>query len=159
MNIYRMLGALLLSLSGALMTYRLNRRAADKLRRAEALCELLSFIRAEVDCFSLPISEILKRADKQTLKDSGYQARCTPHTLWEVYRGIHWQDKQSEKLFHRFCTEFGRGFRDEQVSRCTYFLAQLEEHKRTLERELPSKKKLNSTLCMSGSLALLIFFL
>ncbi len=149
----------MIAFSGGLMTYRLNRRATAALRQTEAVCELMGYIKAQIECFSLPIGDILARADRQLLSACGYGGSTAPPSLSELCLHIRWEDRESEKIFRRFCSEFGRSFRAEQVSRCAYFLSLLEDRKKTQDRELPAKKKLNSTLCLSSSLALLIFFL
>ncbi len=156
---YKLIGAVLIALSGGLTAYRLNRKASDAFHRAAALCRFLGYVKNEIECFALPISQILSRADRELLDRCGYVGKNAPQSLFELCQNIRWADGETKILMERFCSEFGRCYKDEQVQRCAYFLSGLEERKRTLERELPSRKKLNSTLCLSGSLALLIFFL
>lgn len=156
---YKLIGAALIALSGGLTAYSLNKKASDAFLRAEALCRLLEYVKNEIACFSLPISQILSKADIELLAQCGYVGKNAPQGLMQLCESIRWSDRETKMLMERFCSEFGRCYKDEQVQRCAYFLSALERRKQTLEGELPSRKKLNSTLCVSGSLALLIFFL
>ena len=156
---YKLMGAALIALSGGLCAYRLNKRASDVYCRTAALCRLLTYVKNEIECFALPISQILSRADRELLLACGHVGKNAPQSLSELCGSIRWADRETRELMERFCSEFGRCYKDEQVQRCAYFLSELDERKRALEKELPSRKKLNSTLCLSGSLALLIFFL
>lgn len=159
MLLFKLIGAILLGLSGGMIAYELNKNATRALLQTEAFCRLLNHIRSQVECFALPIVDILSTADIELLRECGYTGKDAPTSLSKLYEGTHWRDSRTEMIIRRFSDEFGKSYRAEQVGRCSYYLSLLEERKRTAERELPAKKKLYLTLCTSASLAVLILFL
>jgi len=159
MLIFKVFGALMVGLGGGLICHTLNREAQLSCKRAEAWCSLIGTVKGEIECFSLPISEILKRVDISRFAECGYTKTSVPESLCELVSKTSFSDKETEKIVRNFCSEFGMGYRDEQIKRCEYYRGLLEERKKVLATDLPTKKRLYSTLCVSGSLALLILFL
>lgn len=58
--------------------------------------------------------------------------------------------------FSRFCDDIGKGYREEQLALCDYYVAVLEDRRASIASQLPLRRKLNSALCVSGALALVI---
>lgn len=159
MIFFKITGACLLVGSGIMLSRSLNRHAELSLQRAEAWATLLGTIKNEIECFSLPIADILLRIDRELFLSCGYMGDTPPKTLRALADGTKWADKETRRSIYRFISEFGRSYRDEQVGRCAYYQALVEERKKALMSALPSKRRLNSTLCLSGSLCLLILFM
>lgn len=155
----RLVGGLLLMGSGVGSTLWLCGRAATALRQVEGLIALLRQIRLQVTCFSMPASAILARSDPSLLRQCGYGGEGPPGDFAELVRESRILDPSAEEIFLDFGTDFGLGYREEQGMRCEYSIERLEERRRELAAQLPSRKKLYSTLCMSGALALMILFL
>lgn len=158
MLFFKIFGASLVLLCGLSLARTLNGRAANALSQTEAWARLVASVKSEVECFSLPIGEILARISDGELERLGCSLRTRPRTLSELVAGTRWSDRETEMIARRFCDEFGKSLRDEQVGRCAYFISELEERKKSLASELPAKRKLNSTLCISVCLGLLILF-
>lgn len=159
MLFFKMLGGSLMLLGGAMLSRALNRRMLIALRRAEAWTVLLRSIKNEIECFSLPIRDILKKTDTELLHACGYTREAPPDSLSELISSARNVDGETERIIGRFASEFGRCYRSEQVERCAYYISLMEDRRIALLSELPSKKRLNSTLCMAGSLGLLILFM
>ena len=155
----KIFGAFLTVFGGIMLSHTLNRRMLVAHRRAEAWAVLLRQIKNEIECFSLPIKEILKRTDAELLYACGYTGASIPESLFELISSTRWADGETEELVRRFVSEFGMCYRSEQVGRCAYYLSLMEERRRAILSELPSKKRINTTLCIAGSLGLLILFL
>lgn len=155
----RLAGALLLTISGAFTARMINASASMSLSQTEGFISFIRLTRAQVDCFSLPIGEILALCQKDIFLRCGYEKSGAPTSLGEFADSIRVSDKEAHKIFCAFASEFGRGYREEQLRGCDYYLALLEEHRKTLFASLPSKKKRNGTVCVCASLALAILLL
>ena len=155
----KIFGAFLTVFGGVMLSRTLNRRMLNALRRVEAWTALLRRIKTEIECFSLPIRDILKKTDRELLLACGYAGISAPDSLSELVSSVRLADGVTEELIRRFASEFGRCYRSEQVERCAYYLSLMEDRRKSLLSELPSKKRLNSTLCIAGSLGLLILFM
>ena len=58
-----------------------------------------------------------------------------------------------------FADGFGKSYRDEQLKGLDNTLNILVERKKILDAEFPKKKRVNTTLCISAALALIILML
>lgn len=153
------IGALLLVASGCFGAAYTGRRAAERLMRVEGLCDLLQRIRTEVDCFSLPIGEILSRCDREILRKCGYESSSPPRDMEGLMRGCRIHDREAREILLRFSENFGRCYREEQLRRCVYACDSLRLRRERLSEELPRRRRMQSTLLVSGALALVIIFL
>lgn len=159
MNLYKLAGAILLTVSGALGAHWLNRSATEALRQTEGVLQLLRFVRTQVECFSLPIPQILARCDRALLRRCGYDRSIAPNTWEELLDACREWDGVSIKLMREFAEAFGQGYREEQCQSCDYFLARIEARRAELQAQLADRKKRNTALCLSGALAAVIVFL
>ena len=155
----RIVGAAILSLCGVLFAAHLNRRAECRLRQVEGWISLLRFVKAQVECFSLPMSEILRRCDKEVLRSCGYPADLSPKSFSAMIEAASFCDGESARIARAFSEEFGKGYREEEMRGCDYYLAQLEAHKECLAKKLPAQKKMNATLSVCTALALVLLLL
>ena len=155
----QLLGVLLLAGSGIGGAAFLCARASVSLAQVEGLLALVRLIRLQVECFAMPISDILSRCDRDLLKQCGYRGMGAPTDFCQLLDGCLIADREAEEIFCSFGEEFGRGYREEQTKACEYTLGLLEARRAALSEKLPVQKKLYSTLCVSGALALMILFL
>ena len=152
-------GALILALSGIGGAAWLNRSASSVLVQIEGWQRLLRFIKLQIDCFSLPVSVILERCDRATLRACGYVSDLPARGLGELWERCSVQDEQTREIVRGFVSEFGKGYREEQLRSCDYYLSLLEQRRGTVAAQLPGKKKRNATLCVSGALAVVILLI
>ena len=157
--VLRLLGAAILSLCGVLLAAHLNRRAECRLRQVEGWISLLRFVKAQVECFSLPMSEILLRCDRGLLQTCGYSADIAPKSFSAMIEASGFVDGECARVVRAFAEEFGKGYREEEMRGCDYYLAQLEVHKEALAKKLPAQKKMNATLSVCAALALVLLLL
>ena len=158
MYAFKIIGALFIALGGGAVYYLLYRREHTALRRAASWESLATFIASQVECFALPIGQILSAAERGVLEGCGYTGEGTPADLREMIGGSVIEDRVTREAAVRFCGEFGREYASGQAARCRYYAAAFEERKGRISAELPSKKRLYSTLCIAAGLAALIIF-
>ena len=159
MHFYRIAGALILVLSGVGGAYMMNSAASEKLRQSEALGALLRFIRAQIECFAMPASEILARCDRGLLRECGYCKDSPPESFEALLAGLSFSDAETAEIMAAFLSGFGKSYRDEQIRECDYYIALLRERAQKLGEELPNRRKVNSALCVSSALAAVILLL
>lgn len=154
MTILRIFGAVILSLSGIAAAYALNSTAQRGLSQAEAFISFLRFLRSEIECFSMPLSRAMARCPSDILTECGCEEQI--HGLRGFLQCCAVYDSETVELMLRFCDDVGKGYRDEQLLLCDYYISLLDERRRYLFEALPSRKKRNSALCLAGALALVI---
>ncbi len=159
MAFYRMVGALILAISGGVGAYLMNRSASAALTQVEGWISFLRYVKLQVECFSLPISVILKRCDPNIFRGCGYFLDVPPENLEELVQRCSVRDETNREIIDGFAKDFGKSYREEQIRRCEYYLSLLEARRNFLVTQLPMKKKLNSTLCIAGALAIVILLI
>ena len=152
----RLLGILLLAGSGVLSAYRLNRTLTQRLSRLDGLIALLRHIRIQVECFSLSAGAIMRSLPREITLACGFRGSEIPESLPDFVAALHIEDGESDEILRDFSLSFGKGYREEQLRECDYYLEKLILRRELLSTELPQKKKLNSTLCICAALAAVI---
>ena len=125
--------------------------------QTEAVISLVRFLRSEIECFSMPLPRALERCPDEILRACGYKGAKPPRSPSELLDGI--SDTVTKAQLSRLCDEIGKGYREEQLALCDYYLAVFEERRRKLADQLPAKRKMNCTLCVCSALALVIILL
>lgn len=159
MSIAKIMGAALVIIGGALLSLTLNKRADMESELDYGWLAMLRYIKNQVDCFSLPITEILKKCDGELFKRCGFGDGEPPKDICSLMSGASFSDKETERMLKEFFGSFGRFYRDEQVAQCQKYISMLESHTESKRRQLPVRKKLNTTLIMSVSIAIAILLL
>ena len=153
----KLIGGMLIVGSGAYAAYLSSRAEQKKLTVLDGWLELLFYIREQIECFLTPQSELLRYADKETLKKciggGALPARdlkklldtATPHL-----------DNDSRQLLSSFLAELGSSYREEQVRRCDQYLSKLQRIRGELASELPKRIRLNVALRLCASLGITV---
>ena len=159
MLLYKALGAIVIFVCGIETARRLNARLTGENERTEKYILLLRYIKVQIDCFALPIGEILARTEGSLLAGCGWRSESAPTSLDEMLTEAGLGDRTSQGILLEFCKDFGRSYLDEQIRRCDHYITLLEERQVSVGKDIPRRKKLNSTLCISGALALIILLI
>lgn len=159
MYFYRIAGAVMLVVSGMVGAYLMNSSESRALSQADCYISLLRYIRIQVECFAMPMGDIIRGCDRELLTGCGFRGDIPPLTLDELIGRCEIVDGEIRETVKEFADSFGKGYRDEQLRECDYYIELLCERRRRIADELPKRKKLNTTLCVSWALALVILFL
>ena len=144
----------MIALSGAGAAYLLNNSVRLGVSQAEAVISLIRFLRSEIECFAMPVPRALERCPEDILRGCGYTENDAPQSVNELL--THISDGVIHAQLSRFCEEIGKGYRDEQLSLCDYYISIFEERRKKLSEQLPMRKKMNCALCVSSALAIVI---
>ena len=156
MDFLKSVGAILVLLSGICLGAFLNRAAEHRLVQIEAFVHLLGFLRMQVECFALPIGEILARTDPRILFECGWHPNAPPRSLSELWEQVRILDGESERILFQWSASFGRGYREEEVRISDGAEKQLKKRAESLRHGLEGKRRVNLTLCVAGATAFVI---
>lgn len=110
-------------------------------RQARAFLALLQHIRRQIECFSLPVSQILQQLDTALLLDCGVRER--PSDLTSLLQGCTLLlPAKGCALLQEFAAMLGKGYRAEQLRCCSYYEAELAPICEALERDLQRRSSL-----------------
>lgn len=157
----KLLGSLLLVGAGAYVAMASARYERRRVGVLDGYLSLLRFIRGQINCFAMPMEQILAGVDGSVL------AACRGQTGWDagrptpsiplLLRDSHgYLGAESERLLASFSHELGHTHRAEQVGRCDYYLSALEEQRARLADTLPTRIRTGGALCMTCALAIAV---
>ena len=156
----KLLGIAALLFSGAGISFFLAREEDIKLLRTRAWLELVLLVRSSVESYSLSISKILSRCDSGLLLRLGYpEWRTAPQSLIEIADNVVIPDRESEEAVMSFLGDFGKNYREYQVSRCDDCIRKLQERERLLSGQVLAKKKVIFAVSLCAVAALVILLL
>ncbi|MBE6601627.1 MAG: hypothetical protein E7637_03870 [Ruminococcaceae bacterium] len=145
MTLAKPIGATILLLIGIVLSRRGVQAEKRRLEVLEAWIRLLYEIRTQIDCFSLPIQDVLKDTDQSLLALLG--AKQPPTSLASLLQASRENvDKECARLLSGMVKEIGTHSRTEQVKRCDYYLTQLEKARDVRRAQLPGRIRLCLTL-------------
>lgn len=153
----KLAGALLVLASGIGFAIGAARYERTRLQVHDALISLIFFIKGRIDCYAMPVEQIMLEMDKGILAD----CRC-PGQVESIEALLphvrSYLDPETYRVLQSFGAGLGGGFRDEQIKRCDYYIELLREKRMQLESELPARARMNGViwiLCAAGAVILL----
>ena len=147
----KLLGSLLLAVTGLVLAVSISRFEQKKLRVIDSFISLIFHIKGQIDCYSLPLCDILRN------RPSGLELLDGSEDLGEIlYNARIYLDTETYRLLESFYTEFGGLYRDEQLKRCEYYIEALGEQRRALFEDLPARTRIGSALCICSTIGILI---
>ena len=134
-------------------------RVKKKTRRVDDYLELLRYIRAQIDCFSRPIGDILTAYfEENNFADAKNRVAIHADLQNTILADVYLYDDVKKELLV-FAENVGEGSKDETLRLCDFTLAQLEVLAGQYRAEYPGKARLWRTLPFLACLSLLILFL
>lgn len=154
--IYKAVGCLTLLLVGGYVSLSVRRFEHHRLRVLDGYISLLYYIKGQIDCYAMPLSDILTRADPAVLaaclgldRVTSYAYEESPPPLSVMVRESRlYLEPETERLLTTFTGELGSTYRTEQVARCDYYIQALTEERRKLQEALPARIRTCSALCL-----------
>lgn len=151
----RVIGAAALLAIGGYCAFGTAKTEKKKLTVLEAWIAFLYCVRSQIDCFSLPLPEILKKADPTLLSALGLEEELfSTEQLVDATASI--LDGESQKLLKSWSKEIGTTYREEQVKRCDYYLRALEVQRDKARQNLPLRIRMLTTIHLCASLGAVI---
>ena len=155
-GVAKLIGAALVVTGGIAAAYILNSRAKRMLGVTEGMILLLRYIKTQVGCYSMPIEKILSGYDNELFSECGYAGEEKPKSLDALILGCPALEGRALQIMTEFSRSFGKNYRAEQVKLCESSIDELAGLRAELSEKLPMRRKLNSTLCLSGAMAIVI---
>lgn len=151
-------GGALILFAGWLTAFQLNRAESKKLSQMDSLIALLRFIRVQIDCYCVPVGEILRRCEPSLLTGCGLSS--PPGDFLSLLDGLKpAPDGKTAEVLYSFCQELGGSYRDEQLKSCDYHIARLTAIREPMYSEAAKRKKVNTALCLSAAAGVVILLI
>lgn len=122
-------GSALIFAASVGISYLLVSERCRRIRAYEALCALVAFIKGNIEAFGTPVDNILENCRieyfescdfGEVLRREGLEAASSRRLL---PLGI-----DAELDFEAFAENLGKGYRDEELKRCDYYLSRFDSY-------------------------------
>ena len=148
----KILGALLILSVGVFAAFISVQYEKKRLTVVDGWIDLILYIRGQIDCYLLPIGDILLGGDRAL-----FEACMSPSNAADLpaildASGIY-LDGDGKRIIESFVREIGSGYREEQLKRCDYFVSSLRSQREKIAATLPLRTRLCATLCICIALA------
>ena len=151
MIILKLLGALIILSVGTLCGAVSVGYEKKRVRILDGWIDLIQYIRAKIDCYLMPIGDILSASDRPLGTLCGIDGEHAD--LSAILRASRaFLDGESLRLLRGFIDEIGTTYREEQLRRCDYYVSALRMQREKIAAEFPSRSRLSVTLCLCISL-------
>lgn len=141
MHFVKWIGVLVIAAFAFLGGIWLSAFEQARCRQARAFLALLEYMRRQIECFSLPVPQILQEADASLLAACGVEER--PRDFASLLQDCELLlPARYCTLLAEFSAELGTAYRSEQLRACTYYTAQLTPLCEEIERELQRRSSL-----------------
>ena len=159
--IYKILGCIFLLLAGGYVSLWITRFERRRLRVLDGYISLIYYIKSQIDCYAMPLTDILAGADPSVIAaclgvdtlpiGDTWESRDPPLSAM-IQESRLYLDQEAERLLTTFTGELGRNYRTEQVSRCDYYISALTEERRKLSESMPARIRACGILALSAAL-------
>lgn len=127
---------------------------------AKTALALIVYVKSSVDNYSMTASEILTERHEDLVVGLGYpEEKGPPTSFMEMCELCEISDPAVSEILLEFAQGFGKHYRREQSEDCQRTLEKLRFRVSVLEKELPGRKKMIFSICLSVALVLVILFL
>lgn len=155
MTVLKLLGVLLILGAGGFAASLFVGFEKRKIAVLAGWSDLIFYIRSQVDCYLLPLPQIMERADRALLE--ACLCRQQHPDLTTIYHTSQmYLDAEAKRLLSSFVREFGYGGREELLRRSDYYIAALGQLRAKRMEELSAKSRVIFAVCMGAAVLLSI---
>lgn len=158
MHFFKIAGVTLLFASAFFAGTLLARFEKKRARQAEGFLTLLRHIRMQIDYFSSPVSHILASIDKKTREDCELPQAAPDFPALLAGTSLYLPNEMKE-LLEQFSNDLGKGYREDQLRTCDYYIAQFSKHCEKIRAELSKRIRLWLLLPPTLMGALILLFI
>ena len=157
MTFFKLAGVFLVLASGGALAARQVRRERRRVEQLAGFVALVRYVKLQIDCFSLPVPQILLRCDRSILSACGITGEITDFegALRAADLAV---PPSAERLLFEFGAALGGSYRAEQLRLCEHYLGRLQPMLDTLRAEAGKRERMAWLLPMALSVSLLLLF-
>ena len=155
----KIIGVLLILCSAFFLARGYVTEIEESVRSTCALRQIMENVKNMIECYAMPIGQILKQMDPEVLKLCGYSGDSLPCDLLELLENSSVTDGESREIFFSFSKDFGKGYRKDELLRCSMFLERMRSREKKLLKEAAKKKRVVMAVSLCGAAAVVILLI
>lgn len=153
-------GAGIILVSALLLSLGLIRDYRNSLRELEALHQMITYIRDNIDHFMKPLPEIFQTYKNEYLEACGFLPNVRRTDLRQAWDGQTFTlSEDTRTLLTTFVYQIGNGYREEELRLCDYTLTRLNGILEKKRSESKNKLKIYKTVPMLFALSVILILI
>ena len=165
MLIFKIFGSTSILLSAAIFYLETRKYEKEKLKQTDAYIAFMRYIKKQIDCFSAPITSIIKQCGKNLLSDCGINyENINDFSSDSLFSDLiescdFYIDGEAIEILQKFGQEFGKTYRDEQLRSCDYYTSELVKYREKIAQEIPKERKMRFAICFCISMSVILLLI
>lgn len=155
-NGFKLLGLCCILLSGGVALAAEIRKERRRLRVSDGWIELIRTVRTQIDCYLLPLDDILSGVCIEGATPS--ESSATQKLQAVLRLGAPYLSPEQYRVISELVQRLGQGYREEQLRLCDAALERLCPLRDALYAEYPLRLRLALTLSIGASVGFCILF-
>ena len=152
----KIIGVLIIVFSSVTIASIFAEKTDGAVRSVSSLREILEYTKSMIDCYCLPANEILSGIDFSLFLNCGYSKSTAQLDFGDFLKNSNLLDEEAKEVMTSFAEGFGKGYRQDELSRCSLYLEKMRSREQKLIKESAKKKNMIFTVAICASLAVVI---
>ena len=132
-----------------------------RIKQINAFIELIEYIKNQVECFLLPINNIMDNCNDNLLKNCGIRVGLKKDlSLKEIISSVTFYcDEKTSDIIMQFAENFGRNYSREQIIACEHYKNELIKIRNNMLERDAKNKKIQLAVFLSISFSIIILLI
>lgn len=151
----KILGAGIIVVASMVYAERMLSDEKKKIDDLDAFIDIISYIKNQIDLYSMPLEKIFNEMDADKLERVGLA--YPPQRFSDIINsdGLNLDDS-TRKVLSDFSSSLGKSYREMQIKICDQTISELLSKKKSISEAFPSRKKTVLALCLGVAGVLVI---
>lgn len=153
-------GAGSLITAAGILSVNLIREHRNRLLELEALFDMISYIRDNIEHLMKPLPDIFRNYNNTYLESCGFLETVRKGNLLQAWETHHFSiSREAFRLIDEFIRNIGKGYRTEELRLCEYTLGRLRKLLDHVQADTVNQLKLYRTVPMMFALSVILILM
>lgn len=161
MIVVKVIGASIITITALFSYSEIIKFQKKRIKQINAFIDLIDYIKNQVECFLLPLDQILDRCDKNLLNNCGINSKRSKYkNMDELIESANFYcDDEVIELLNQFSDSFGKAYLHEQLRSCEYFRNELIKIRNKNQEKDAKNQKIQLAVFLSASFSIIILLI
>lgn len=148
-------------IAALIYAFEKNKAELRRIKKCRAVIGLIGECKLQIECFSLPVLDILKGYADRWAEGAAFIAEAAKTDVGEAahrHARLLLDGAEERELFTAFASELGRGYKGAETARCDEYLEKFKKLTADLEADAAAAGKVRIAVSACVSIMAVLFF-
>ena len=157
----KVIGASIITITALFSYSNIIKFQKKRIKQMNAFIDLIDYIKNQVECFLLPLDQILRTCDKNLLNNCGFNLKHSNYkNMKELIASANFYcEEEVIELLNQFADTFGKVYLSEQIRSCEYFKNELIKIRNKNQEKDTKNQKIQLAVFLSASFSIIILLI